>query len=557
MAATRASLFTKLFRRTPKTIHTPKPPARTQLGLTTLEARDVPAIPSGGSLVITGTPGPDTVTVSHTIPASIWEVSKVQVVENGRVQLFSRVSIHTGKVYFNGNAGNDTLQNSAYLSVVADGGTGMDMLSGGPENDTLSGGAGNEHDAIYGNGGNDTISGGGGTDEIRGGGGDDILAGDGDNDTMRGGPGNDTLYGNEGHDIMYGDNNAGIAGGTGDDVLYGAGGNDVLYGEGGNDYLRGEMDSDSLHGNDGNDTLYGDNAGNPWGGETTDYLYGENGNDTLYGEGGKDWLWGGADNDGLFAGLGDAVEILSGGTGADRFLTLAGEDYIEDLTGTDARISFFNSAAQSNLVMAGQTGTFSFAAGSWRNSDVERVDAALGNLHRHVGNTRLLKTAAAGEMSFEAVGMRTAGNANVKGWNNGTRITYVDLPGTATDELQRTVYHEFGHNWDELDENPYAAGFRAVSGWQPHDNGGGSLFPPHGYRLSTDGTWDYLASAAGTFASGYGMTNPHEDMGTTWEAYFVNLYHGGATGLAAASLTANAEKCATLDSLFGDLSQTP
>ena len=156
-------------------------------------------------------------------------------------------------------------------------------------------------------------------------------------------------------------------------------------------------------------------------------------------------------------------------------------------------------------------------------------------------------------MSFLSVGMQTGGTPGIGGWNNGTQIVYVNLPATATAQVQRTVYHEFGHNWDDPSENRFANSFRAVSGWQVHDNGGGSLFPPAGFLLSTDGAWDYRASAAGTFARNYGKTNPFEDMGTTWEAYFTNKYHGGAAALATAGLTANAAKWATMESLFTDL----
>ena len=118
---------------------------------------------------------------------------------------------------------------------------------------------------------------------------------------------------------------------------------------------------------------------------------------------------------------------------------------------------------------------------------------------------------------------------------------------------------EFGHNWDEQSENTYVDAFRGVSGWRVHDNGGGSLFPPDGYLSSSDdgATWDYLASSANTFAREYGKTNPLEDMGTTWEAYFVYLYHGGTAGITQENLVSNAAKWGTLDALFSELQWAP
>jgi hypothetical protein len=176
---------------------------------------------------------------------------------------------------------------------------------------------------------------------------------------------------------------------------------------------------------------------------------------------------------------------------------------------------------------------------------------ALGNLHRHTGNTRLLKKANRDEMSFRAVGPQTSAGFQAGGWNDDGEITFVNLPGKSDSDIQRTVYHEFGHNWDDPSENAYAATFRAVSGWKEHDGNA----PPEGYLLglSAKKDWVYLASADDTFARDYGKTNPFEDMATTWEAYFVFAYHGGATGLTREGLKKNADKWATIDSLINDL----
>src|SRR5690349_4199061 len=162
MSATRTSPFARLFRRNPKTIRHAKPIHRAHLGLTALEARDVPAYVSGGILMIDGTNGADTVSVSQTIPANWYELAKVRVVQNGVTQDFSKSLIRSSEVQFRGNGGNDVFQNTAYLYVIADGGSGRDVLRGGPMDDTLIGGT--NDDVLYGGDGNDDLYGGQGAD---------------------------------------------------------------------------------------------------------------------------------------------------------------------------------------------------------------------------------------------------------------------------------------------------------------------------------------------------------------------------------------------------------
>src|SRR5262245_14625729 len=106
MSTTRTSLFARFLRGSPKTIRRPKPDHRSRLALTALEARDVPAYVSGGILMIDGTNGADTVTVSQTIPANWYELPKVQVVQNGVTQTFSGSLIRSSEVQFHGNGGN-------------------------------------------------------------------------------------------------------------------------------------------------------------------------------------------------------------------------------------------------------------------------------------------------------------------------------------------------------------------------------------------------------------------------------------------------------------------
>jgi Ca2+-binding RTX toxin-like protein len=126
----------------------------------------------------------------------------------------------------------------------------------------------------------------------------------------------DTIYALPGDDF--------VAGGAGDDFLLGSDGNDRLEGDNGNDRLHGDNGNDQLYGGNGNDIVIG-GTGNDYvqGGETgNDLLLGESGNDSLVGGNGSDSLDGGADND-IINGYGLTLheyDVLTGGTGADRFL---------------------------------------------------------------------------------------------------------------------------------------------------------------------------------------------------------------------------------------------
>ena len=50
------------------------------------------------------------------------------------------------------------------------------------------------------------------------------------------------------------------------------------------------------------------------------------------------------------------------------------EDTISDYASNDARIGFQN-AAQQTVTFAGQNGSYTFAAGSWADSEIEFLDA--------------------------------------------------------------------------------------------------------------------------------------------------------------------------------------
>jgi hypothetical protein len=270
------------------------------------------------------------------------------------------------------------------------------------------------------------------------------------------------------------------------------GGADGLFGGPDDDSLYGGDGSDSLFGGSGHDTLYGE-AGN-------DSLDGEEDNDALYGGQGPDLLFGGSGNDGLFGGIG-WTDILTGGGGANRFLQFASEDTLVDhVDGVDARLGFTN------------------AGGTWTDREIVQADSGLAFLHTRTNNTQLLILQSGDELTFRRVASL---GANVLADNNSSGLIRVaDWCFTSGFPVAETIVHEIGHNWETERGTEAWQQWQNLSGWQPHDNGGGSTFPPSGYLLSADKQWDYLTSADNTFHRNYGKTNPLEDWSTMWEAYF-------------------------------------
>jgi Ca2+-binding RTX toxin-like protein len=88
------------------------------------------------------------------------------------------------------------------------------------------------------------------------------------------------------------------------DRIYGNELDNELFGNAGNDWLYGYDGVDALWGGRGEDDLYG--------GGKRDFLYGEMGRDRLFGEDGDDYLDGGYDR---------IADELSGGAGADEFVS--------------------------------------------------------------------------------------------------------------------------------------------------------------------------------------------------------------------------------------------
>jgi len=521
-----------------------------------------------GRIVVSGLGGGDSIFNNTSIPSTLDGGNGSDTIYGGNGDdviiggtnndfLYGR----NGSDYIYGGQGNDQMW----------GGLNDDFLYGGIENDIIAGEGGNDSiwgedgsDQLYGNDGNDTIWGGAMADSIFGGWGNDILAGDGGDDYIRGEGGSDQLYGNDGNDTMYGDNAGNLWGGEAADSLFGGRGNDIMAGEGGDDYLQGDGDSDQLYGNDGNDTIYGDNAGNLWGFEARDSLFGGWGNDRLFGEGGDDYLagegnndtlnggdgadrlFGGEGNDGLFGGVG-WVDVLNGGSGADRFLqrSAAGagdEDSIQDSEIQDAIVAFRDTAGQTGVRLngvaynpAGGLPFHSFAAGTWTNVEIVGVDVALGNLHNHTGNTRLLKTSnIVSAVSFLRVGMQlNRPDFVAAGFNNQGRISMVGGPLVNDINLWTTVYHEIGHNWDQPVENARIAAFRQISDWRQS-----STRPTvnHMASESVGDNWWCLPTAAlynvpvNAANRSYSRQNPLEDFATAFETYFASTFHGTTNG---------------------------
>lgn len=223
--------------------------------------------------------------------------------------------------------GDDIVNNSTVVGMIARGGPANDLLNGGPRNDTISGDSG--RDVLHGNGGNDILS----TvsdapeDALL----SDTLDGGNGNDTLRAGPGRDMVLGGDGHDRLLGGLGADTLDAgpdSGDVVSYGdhvGAGVIVSLDNSSNDGAAAGLEGDNVvdstetvQGSSGDDTLSGNTADN--------HLIGGSGGDRLIGNMGADLLEGGPGNDALFsnqrfgitANIKDgAIDTLNGGTDFD------------------------------------------------------------------------------------------------------------------------------------------------------------------------------------------------------------------------------------------------
>lgn len=347
-----------------------------ELGLESLEARDVPAVTSilldaAGVLTIRADDTPTNVSVQYlTVGVGAAQLQQYRVTHGTPVlnpRLFGAAAVRS--IQFVGGSAADTFTAAtARVPVVASGKDGNDNLTGGLSASTIAGGSGNDtlrggnwgsywgedgddtiitgpgNDVIEGGPGNDTINSGDGNDEIFGGLDNDfidagnhtdkVLGGDG-NDTVLGGAGNDRLEGNGDNDTVNGQaGNDTILGGFGNDILLGDAGADVINGGWGNDAINGGTEADTLEGEADNDTIAGD-AGDDTirGGPGNDTLRGNDDTDTIMGESGVDLIYGGLGNDRIFGG--DDDDTIDGEIGDDRLEGGSGNDTIHGGFGRD------------------------------------------------------------------------------------------------------------------------------------------------------------------------------------------------------------------------------
>lgn len=136
----------------------------------------------------------------------------------------------------------------------------------------------------------------------------------------------------------------------------------ALYLGGGSDTAQGSAFADVIYGENGNDRLFG-NAGSDtiWGGSGSDFMDGGAGTDKLFGDDGSDTL------------IANALDVVTGGSGADRFVMSAdgGNIAVTDFEPFMDRIAFqsgsgvtsmanlsFSQTAGGVLVTAGTTTIF-------------------------------------------------------------------------------------------------------------------------------------------------------------------------------------------------------
>jgi RTX calcium-binding nonapeptide repeat (4 copies) len=481
-------------------------------------------------------------------------------------------------LHFLGNGGDDFFENFTGISSTAYGGTGYDNLIGGSGKDFLYGDS--EADWLSGGGGIDTLFGGTGNDVLIGNDGNDMLYGEVGADILAGGAGDDLLSGGSNNDTYgYDDSGSSVPLNWGRDTIADSSGVDILDFRGSKQAVSIDLGRssqtvhsnlrlvfelgttiESVRGSDYNDLIIGNELGN--------FLEGNAGNDRIYGRGNSDFLLGGVGDDGLYGGMG--YDSVMGQGGDDRFLLGPNDtDNIIDFVGADdVKLAFQNGTELSSAgPFAGraQDVLWDFEAGSWSDSQIEVADATFAVIQGATQNTRLLKRASdpLGEKPLTYVmqgkGTQVAGSQQdllgIGGWNgSGGEIYFVGGLDTST------IYHELGHNWDDATElgETRRKEWQNISGWVQSANRPSSL---HTASSGVNDNWWMRTDAA--FAETYGLTNPEEDLATTFEAYFnrgntSTAVRGDGTSLAPIGSTQPtadfiARKIAFLDQLFASL----
>jgi len=296
--------------------------SKTSSSYETLESRRVLASiflnTSSGELFISGGDGNDQ-------GALVASGDQVEASITGALsQTFDASEI--ARVFFIGEAGNDTLTNNTNIPSSFFGGTGDDTLTGGTNDDSINGGAGSDN--LFGGDGNDQLIGSSGDDELRGGEG---------NDDIFGSSGINTIYGDAGDDVLFGGDQVDhIFGGDGIDQIYGLGGDDVLdSGDGGIAGTAGIGQADLILGLGGNDTITGGNGLNVfWGGDGNDIITGgDSAENRLHGQAGNDILTGGDGFD-FIRGL-EGENTINGGAGGDFIIAGLGDENFDGGAGND------------------------------------------------------------------------------------------------------------------------------------------------------------------------------------------------------------------------------
>ena len=315
--------------------------------------------PASGSLIVTGTQGPDTIVLTQS--GNVLTVNLDGQLSNFNAQLVKQITVQ-------GGAGNNQImlaqQVVAPATLLGGGGTNTILAGGGPTslqagpnatNDTLVGGSGT--DTIQGNAGHDSLMGGSGTAFIFAGTGDSkLVGGSGKNNVLVAGStaGNDTLIGGTGggDNLIYsGIGNALIMGGSGAQTITASQGNDTIYGGTGDQNILTSVGNCLVFGGTGNDSIQGGNG--------TDTIFGGMGNDTIQtGDGNNDYVHGGIGNDLIISGTSGQADgagdvMLVGGMGNDTILAGFGNDTLV--------------AGSGNNVMVGNVGNCTFIGGPGNN----------------------------------------------------------------------------------------------------------------------------------------------------------------------------------------------
>jgi Ca2+-binding RTX toxin-like protein len=482
---------------------------------------------------IYGTPEDDTATVGWLGFGSIL----VSLHNSGGSQAEAYNAADVLRVEFFGYDGADQFSNTSGEASYAEGGSGADILEGDSAADILLGQGGD--DILRGNGGADQLYGGDGADILDGSDGGDTLAGEEGRDTLRGGPGADLLSGGPGDDELHGGADQDTAhGDDGNDLIWGDDGHDLLYGDRGADTIRGDNGNDEIRGGSGNDSLDGGNgADEMFGGDGHDILHGRddademqggNGNDNLYGGNGADTLYGNAGVDGLYGGNG--ANHLVGGGGSDRMLILDSNPQLDTYEGfdsdVDARLFFYN-GEQTTFDFGGFEGDYTYAAGSWSDDDVIRVDEALAVLHQMTMNNNLLQRADGDAINFTMYGTNIdspLGGGFFLGVNTSSGIGFFE---NGQFDVMPVVFHEIGHNWDG--ENPNWDEWLALSGWTQDAPDTPAEEAIYTHALDQDADWWYFNDA--DFARDYGRTNPREDFATCFQLYVMEHMGANTSGV--------------------------